>query len=297
MPPKASVPQGIKDRIAETEKKIAEEQTGTPGPAPAPAAPAPASPTPPATPVLEPAPASAVTPTPASSSIISPVAPEPPKQSAPATLEELLKQTREALKIANTRASETMKKFNGMESEISTLKQSIQETESLKTENEQFKARIADLERQIAALQAATPVEVAAPTITEYDKKVAESWGVDPTELAAYRQDIVDKIMAMLPKPTEPKPAIPAPIAPAKPSEPVPATPAIDQGQAVYLEMLNALGYGPDMRGMIVNDPKFTEFLGMIDGNTKRPIRTIAVEADAARDAVTLSEVYRAFLD
>ncbi len=289
--PKASVPRQIRERISENEKKLAEGNKGTPEPTPAPAAPAPASPEPPATPAP-------TTPTPTVPSsepipapgVISPVAPEPPKPPQAATPEELLKRTSTAL-------STLQKNYNTLLKNFEELQQASQGNEALKAENDQLKSKISDLEKQITDLKTSKPIgDVTKVTVTEADKKRAEELGIEPEQVAAWRQEIVESVLAQIPKPpTEPKPATPS--APAKSAEPAPATPAAaDQGHVAYLEMLNALGYGPEVRSTIVNDPKFAEFLGWIDGTTKRPLRTIAVEADAARDAVGMSEVYRAFL-
>ncbi len=102
--------------------------------------------------------------------------------------------------------------------------------------------------------------------ITEQDRERADAWGVSPDEISGFKKDILNTVAG-----------------------------ALSPSNEEYYTRLAALGYAPEVRGTIVNDPKFAEFLAMNDGNTGRPIRTIAVEADAARDATTMAEVYAAF--
>jgi len=286
MPPKASVPKNVRDRIEATEKLLEDGNKGTPTAAPAPAAPAPASPTPPE-PVATPTPAVQVI-----EPMIKPVEPEAPKPHEPATPEELLKRTSLALSALQTR-------YNALEKELEKLSHASQESEALRADNASLKASISELERQVSELKVqaqAKTSEVTKPTVTEQDKQRAETLGTNPEDEAAYRQSIIDSVRAEIPKPApapEPKPAV-ASTTPAKTVEPKTA-PEQDTGRSAYLGSLDALVGGEEERLAIVNNPKFGIFLEMLDSTTGRKIRDIGKEADAKRDAVTMSEIYRAF--
>ena len=278
MAPKASLPQHIRQRIEENEKILAEGGKGTPPLAPASAAPGPAS-----TEILNPP--IETTPPPASKvePAINPITPEPPAPQGTVTPEELLKRTQEGLRIANGRASEAQKELNA-------LKKDIQEIATLQTENAQLKVAITGLERQVTELKTTvTPKKIEEES--EDAKAVAEELGIDANSLARLSKVILAGIpKAPIPEP-EPKPSV----APAKPAESAPKTHVNDEAYMAYVEMLDTLVGGEGARKAIVQDPKFSEFLEMMDGGTKRVIRDIAEDANKARDAISMSEIYRAF--
>lgn len=280
MPPKATVPKHIKDRIAANEKILEEGKQGTPPAAPAePAAPPAASPSP--TPPVETPPATPPVATPPTEQGIKPVSPTPPPTGG---VEEQLKRAQAALRTANGRTSESERQYNELKKVV----------EPLKAENAQLASKIADLEKQIANLKASQPSKP--ETIDEDVQAIADELGITPEGVSR----ITKVILASMPKPEAPAAPSPAPAQPASqaaPSGSEPPASAGDTTKAAYIESLDALCGGEETRAAIVNDPLFKTFLAMKDGTSQRLIREIAAEADAARDAVTMAEVYRSFTE
>jgi len=72
----------------------------------------------------------------------------------------------------------------------------------LKKQGPEMAKRIKELETElVAAKSEEKPAgEVKPPVIAESDKKRGESWGVDPDEIASFRQEIIDQVLASIPK-------------------------------------------------------------------------------------------------
>ncbi len=109
--------------------------------------------------------------------------------------------------------------------------------------------------------------------ITQSDRDRADAWGVEPEEIAGFKNDIVRAIEERGSRPAQ----------------------TDDPKRETYITTLDALVGGEDHRRATIKDPAFNQFLDMIDSNTGRAIRDIAEEADAANDAGKVAEVYQAF--
>ncbi len=109
--------------------------------------------------------------------------------------------------------------------------------------------------------------------ITEADRNRADAWGVEPEEIAGFKQNIVRTIEERGSRPAQ----------------------TDDPKRDTYITTLDALVGGEDQRRATIKNPAFNQFLDMVDSNTGRAIRDIAEEADAANDAGKVAEVYQAF--
>ena len=160
------------------------------------------------------------------------------------------------------------------------------ENDKAKAENERLTKEFEDFKKQ------ASQAQPKASVITDGEKEVATKLGIEDNDFLALK----NVILAGVPKPVEAKPA-PA-LIPAKdePKE-TPAEPSMSPAKRTYVETLDVLIGGWEVRESIVKDPKFNEFLSMFDGNSKRPIHELAREADDSFNAVKMAEVYTAFLD
>jgi hypothetical protein len=283
----------------------------TPPVAPATPAPVPATPTPepivaPATPEPivpeQPEPlAQPATPAPAPAPVempkegIFPMAPPQPKPIGPKAgeaPEDTVKRLTSALTTLqgkyNAEVPNLMRENARLTKEHSESKAEIDrfksENERLTKENESLKKR-----------PVTAPVQVG--QATEEEKKLASKLGLDVEDLLAIKTLVLKDI----PKPAEIPAPVPAPAPVIKPAElPVEQPRQEDGGLAperrTYLETLDALIGGEEVRDAIVKDPKFGEFLELYDGVTHRPIRSLAREADGSLNAVKMAEVYDSFL-
>lgn len=274
------VPQNVKrqredgDKLLEDFLKGAAPAQGTPEP-PAPVAPAPPAAEPP-----------------------KPVEGTPPP-AAPATTEDVatLKKQIEDLISALTAAQAVLADENR-----DTWKQKFHVIDGkYKAEIQPAAARIKELEAdngrlktELEAAKTAKPVEKtpAAVTVTETDRKVGESWGVAPEELANYRQGIVDSVLAALPKPQPPEPPAPTPKpskAPTSSAEPEtePAKSAISPDRAAFNALLDvkAKGWREAM-----STPAFLEYL-----KANRDHFYVLQAADAQLDSDTVARVYNTY--
>jgi hypothetical protein len=302
-PPKGTRPKGIAERAAAADKRLDEISQGTPPvttetPAPAPAAPpelpiAPAQPTPaPATETTA-TPEPPETPAPTLPNAIQPVAapptppaPGPKPGEAPA---DTIKRLTHALEILQGKYN---KEVPQIMRDRDLLKNKVSE---LEIENGKLKTAAADFDKKMAAVTTAAPTAPTAATVTDSDVKHADIWGVKPEEVAAFRMDIVNAVMANIPKPAEPASKTDAyPAVAAASADPSPAS---SEDNMNYLQMLDALiGDGtPATRLQTVKNPRFSEFLELYDEGTQKKIMDIAAKADAEHDAIRMSEVYQAF--
>lgn len=152
----------------------------------------------------------------------------------------------------------------------------------------------AENKRLVAELEGArkttvVPVEAA---VTDFDKKIGDKWGVDPAELAEYRQNITDAVISRISKQ--------APAAqPAQPQEPEPAQkpaasnaaqqpePTESESRAIeaYKTLLDVKAPGWTVAQA---DPKFLTWL-----QANRDQYIALAQADRELDAETVAKVYR----
>jgi hypothetical protein len=107
--------------------------------------------------------------------------------------------------------------------------------------------------------------------ITQADRERADAWGVEPEEIAGFKADILDTVEQRRSGPTQ------------------------DPKRSTYIQTLDALVGGEELRKATVKDPAFNQFLDMIDSTTGRVIRDIAEEADSSNNAGRMVEIYQSF--
>jgi regulator of replication initiation timing len=159
------------------------------------------------------------------------------------------------------------------------------EHDKVKADNERLTREFDDFKKQSAQDQPK------ASAITDKEKEVATKLGIESDDFLALK----NVILSGIPKPVEVKhePTPKTVEKPVKESTLDQMTPA----KRTYIETLDSLIGGWEVREEIVKDPKFAEFLSMFDGNSNKPIHELAREADDSLNSVRMAEVYTAFLD
>ena len=304
--PASPLPRQLKDkREARENKEKGIPPEGTPPVAPAPVAPvAPAPETPAPQPIESPAPPEPVTPTPPPAPAItptpSPAPEEKPKEgivpTAPPAPKVVGKKEGETSDDALTRMSAALKILQGKyNAEVPHLMKEnarlVKENADLQTEQDKAKAEHERLTSENEELKKKT-VQAVSKELTEDEKNVAKDLGIENDSFIALK----NVILAGVPKPQE-LPVVKAPVE--KPSEETKEEPVerMSPVKRTYLETLDRLIGGWEVRESIVKDKKFEEFLSLFDRNSQKPIHELAREADDSFNAVTMAEVYTAFLD
>jgi len=165
------------------------------------------------------------------------------------------------------------------------------ENAELKTANEKLTAEHGRLTSENESLKK-QPVQPVSQELSADEKTIAKNLGIEHSDYIALKTAILSGV----PKPQElpiVKAPEPKPVEPAPEHAPEPRDPARD----AYIETLDALIGGSEVRDNIISDPKFAEFLDLYDAVSKKPIRSLAQTADSAKNSYGMAEIYSAFLD
>jgi len=172
----------------------------------------------------------------------------------------------------------------------------------MKKQGPEMKIRIKELEDELDAVKAAKPgTEVKPPIIAESDKKRGESWGVDPDEISSFRQEIIDQVMASIPKTPTAKAkevATDTELAddteiPAPPTK-TPPVPVQDHATKAFLALVDFKAKGwQDIR----QKPEFASFCNTRPGGDYGPTYLDYLKDAAEKlDASMTARVYNDFL-
>ena len=159
--------------------------------------------------------------------------------------------------------------------------------------------RIKDLEAELEAAKTGKPAtgeeKPQTTTVTESDKKRGESWGVDPDEIASFRKDIVDQIMASIPKAEKTNKLPEGEEPPAEPkADEQPTQAPQDQAKKAFLTLVDVKARGWQE---IRQKPEFAAFCNTRPGGQFGPTYLDYLkEAAQTLDADTTARVYNDFM-